>query len=358
MSGTAPLPRRPHYDGLRGMLFVAVFVFHHDMSVWQLSYALPMFFVMSGFLITLLLLGSGSLDNRTAFRNFLVRRGLRIIPAYYVVLSIAAFVGSIEAGLWHATYTFNIWLFKESVDGLSFLRSWAATWEMKGGHFWSLCLEEQFYVIYPAAVFLVPRRLFVHCLASLWVLSIAARCWFVYNMPMTLFGALPIIPFEFLVIGCLFAVHFHRGLRWPVHPNLSLWAALGLLAIAFALDNPRPEFAIFQFQPGYNQTIYAVLIGVAAYSVWLCKDGWLIRLLSLKPITYLGKISYSMYLIHLFVYPVGRHVEERLGLPPLLGRYLITYVVTVALASLNWFVFERRLNALKRFFPLGQAAAT
>jgi len=166
-SDTRALDFMPQLDGLRAFAVSAVLVHHLlDVSIlpeapFALSWGLlgvRLFFVLSGFLITgLLLSGRDAVEVRSVSRlhvlkQFYVRRALRIFPLYYLVIVLAMAFGDADARAqlpWLATYTYNFWI------------SALGWFPAHFSHFWSLCVEEQFYLVWPLVVLFAPRsRLF------------------------------------------------------------------------------------------------------------------------------------------------------------------------------------------------------
>jgi len=151
----------PQLDGLRAFAVAAVMV-HHLLDIESVRHVFSpgllgvrLFFVLSGFLITgLLVEGRDALDvgvaqGASVLRRFYVRRTLRIFPLYYLVLGIALVFGGEDTRVQLpslATYTYNLW-----IAGLGWFPAHFA-------HFWSLCVEEQFYLLWPWIVLFAPRR--------------------------------------------------------------------------------------------------------------------------------------------------------------------------------------------------------
>src|SRR4051812_126623 len=151
----------PQLDGLRALAVTAVLVHHLLDPLPGLATHFPwglvgvrLFFVLSGFLITGLLIQAvqtqrGSHDPAHVLKQFYIRRALRIFPIYYLVLAIAWLVGSADVHEqlpWLATYTYNVW-----IAHLGWFTKYFA-------HFWSLCVEEQFYLVWPWLLVFAPRR--------------------------------------------------------------------------------------------------------------------------------------------------------------------------------------------------------
>ncbi|RYG06828.1 MAG: acyltransferase, partial [Burkholderiales bacterium] len=202
--------RRPHIDGVRFLLFLIVFTVHYAPNPMQLgyfSYALPVFFVMSGFLITNVLLSADHLSLGEKLRVFYLRRILRICPAYFLVLGIMIAMGLVAHPGWYAAYLVNIKLFLISLEpGSAELQAWmAGNWRTENWHLWSLSVEEQFYILYPLALYLTPARHRVAMLVCMVFASIAAHVLFIRLLPHSFYGALLPVCMEYFAWGCLFS---------------------------------------------------------------------------------------------------------------------------------------------------------
>ena len=165
---------RPQLDGLRAVAVLAVAWSH-----WERPYqfgipfgaGVHLFYVLSGFLITGILLEVRQQHQRgAALRTFYIRRALRIFPAFYLTLAFAwwAEVPPLRETLaWHATYLSNAQIVLTE------------TWPGAISHFWSLAVEEQFYLLWPWLIVFVPERLLLRvvvCCCRLTALPIGARC--------------------------------------------------------------------------------------------------------------------------------------------------------------------------------------
>lgn len=319
-------------DGLR---FVAVFfvMFGHWVNPpalekvnWYLaSSGVNLFFVLSGFLITGILLEGSNL------KTFYIRRFLRIFPLYYFVIFLGViFYVPFARGdfYWLISYTVNV--------KSAFNKGYVAEFS----HLWSLAVEEQFYIIFPFLMFI--KRHLLKVFISLVVIAVACRVlsmsfgeysrWFSY--------ALTPCCFDCFGVGAVLAymrkykpVELKRILRL----NYVFISMLALsAAVFFTVDElilPRLLFSIFAFW----------LIGKASYRRF---NGWL---LENKLVVYLGKITYGLYIYHYFM----PYIFEQVGIKGM--QYAPLYfITTVAVASISWYMFERPINNLKRFFNYGK----
>ena len=359
MSRAAHLPQ---LDGLRAFAVASVMVWHFGPNALHLlnlgRFGVLLFFVLSGFLITGILLDARDrLDReggspRSVALRFYARRFLRIFPIYYAtILGLFA--------LSH-TATFRDW---DVLQPLRHQLGWflTYTWNLRYGltlepggllsHLWSLCVEEQFYLIWPWIILFASRRAILPALLTLTAVGIG------YRMAGNLAGwAGPTIHFmtpgciDSLALGGLLAYLRRQGPAGIVTAGrltrMALPVGLVLLVVLRRLDHPATD-AFFD-------------VGFAGVSLWLVGrastgfKGMAGRFLQSGPIVYMGKISYGIYLYHI---PVKSFLYIPLGFAGLtqddLGaaRPLVLMAAAIVTAALSWELFEKPINRLKRYFP-------
>lgn len=295
VSANADSNRLPSLDGLRAISIVLVLIGHLSgtRGFPQLypigDYAhlgVVVFFVISGYLITRLILQEHAKFGSVSLWNFYARRALRLLPAAYsfilcVVLLWGA--GSIRLSardIWHAlTYTANF----------EIARAWYI------GHLWSLSVEEQFYLLWPIAfVLLLPRRATWAAFAAL-LIGPVTRLGAV-----VLFRGSPIRDLEMfpmvadsLATGCLLAL---TG-RWLETRNwyLQLFkpvVAFGMLLSVFAINYFMGWGIVFIIGTSVINVLLAILIHRSVY----CHRDWFGQFLNYRPVAFIGVLSYSLYL--------------------------------------------------------------
>jgi peptidoglycan/LPS O-acetylase OafA/YrhL len=345
MSHSSDPSRVLAFDGLRAVAVLAVLVQHNFAVPANLVTSLGpvgvrLFFVLSGFLITGILITArgeaeaAGVSMGYVWRAFLVRRALRIFPLAYLALIIAWLLGApamTQYGVWYWLYAGNIarWLFGEVANaGL--------------GHWWSLAIEEQFYVFWPAVILLLPRRawqpmtlgmLVVGALARVLHSGSADELWPAYVLTWCRMDA--------LAFGALLAMRRMDG-PYLVVLGVTVFGVGNLLGQHVALAHTLCESA-FVFLSG------AVVVGVS--------QGTLRKVLGWRPLVMLGSISYGMYvwggLVKSLLLPAVAHA---IGVP-LLDEYfgwwafLINSVPTLFLSLVSWRYLEQPLTDLKRYFP-------
>ena len=354
-SPTTPLPYMPQLDGLRTFAVLAVMVSHFLPRTQDYAdlggLGVKIFFVLSGFLITGILLRSKQIVERDeqsvafTFRQFYVRRALRIFPPYYLLLIVITLAGvpTMHATWnWHAAYLSNIYFFmKRGFDEYV-------------SHFWSLSVEEQFYLIWPWIILLVPRKRLQSLIIVLVLIGPIFRltCTLVLT-DSQLVGVLPLSCFDKLGMGALLAV-------WSEPSFLKKEYAARLSGVGLYAGMPLLLFVLALRLLNTGQLFHVVFsdISVTLIGVWLISKasvgfgGKIGRLLEWRPVTYIGTISYGVYLYHNFMRLLVPALLRRFGLPhSSLGlNFILMSLATLCIASASWYFFERPVNNLKKHF--------
>lgn len=342
-------------DGLRFMAFAAIFLYHADLvQFWFASYSVHIFFVLSGFLITGILLDQGHAPAGKVLASFYARRCLRIFPAYYLLITILFFFGCLPYAPWNYTYTFNIKLFQLSAAGE--LGPILQNWKSWGIHLWTLCVEEQYYLVYPVLFLFVPARLRAALLAVLAAATFAFSHAVPVFFPESYFGVLLPVAGEYIVWGGI-AAYAHRKI--PLRKGMAgaMIGASCLLILLLLIAGGKPDDIAPQFRPGPLQTLYAIAFSLFMWGLWADDRSVFARVLAFRPFAYLGKISYGLYLAHLAMWPVRDFLVSKISVLAAVPEALAVFLLTVMTAALSWHFFEQPLNNLKRFFPYPARAA-
>jgi peptidoglycan/LPS O-acetylase OafA/YrhL len=332
-----PLGYLPALDGLRALAVAAVVMFHWPFPArftggWV---GVQVFFVLSGFLITSILLADPPMPPRERLRRFYLKRVLRIFPLYFGYLLVAHIasaalidVTAAESPLAHSygqllgeldanwgylvTYTYNFmnwgnWLFERRVEqGVVFM------------HLWSLSVEEQFYLVFPLVLLAAGTRRRLATVAAAVVVTVPVLRW-LGVLWATSAGASPFLAGGFvyqqtqfqadsLALGALLACLDLHALR-----HAGRWVTLTLVAVAavlaanaldlglrwHSLGLSMPELMLANGRHIYGYTL--VNLFAAALIVWIVRREGRVPLLSWRPVVGLGRISYSVYVWHLAV---------------------------------------------------------
>ena len=351
-----PLAYAPQMDGLRTIAVAAV-AWSHWAPMRQFglpwSSGVHLFFVISGYLITAILVRARNEDNRArSLRAFYVRRVLRIFPAFYVTLALAAALNVPtvrDTWLWHAAYLSNVQIYD-------------AAFRTPVSHFWSLAVEEQFYLLWPWFIVFAPRRYLVPgCLVAIAAAPLARLVTRGFGLS-ELALVLPIGSFDSLGVGALIALVEARAtpaswtrqglIRVLTLVGVPLWLG-GIALTVSGRELPLVAWAGF----GLVQALaFGALVGRSAIGM----GGIIGQLLESRVMVSLGRISYGMYLVHVFAPSITRAGLTALGIEPLsLRAWAIQPLfagVTIGLAAAMWVLIEGPLNRLKRHFPYHQRA--
>jgi peptidoglycan/LPS O-acetylase OafA/YrhL len=345
-------------DGLRVLAVLTVLLYHQKLVPFGWA-GVQFFFVLSGYLITRLLWAARDQPLRSYLTGFYGRRALRIFPLYYGALALLC-VAAIATGRaenfmnslpYLATYTFNLWRAVPEIRGTESV-----------GHFWSLCVEEQFYLVWPFVIFFCRERLvrpflialalagpLVRLLEVLWAKTWAgphSLDWIVYLLTPTYFDA--------FAMGAFVAL-------FPLGGRIKLWCATfvaTIVVVAAVLSTANGVRDEQGMGPGYILLWGYGLVNLCAA---LTIDCLAFRKLApgffdSAPMQYLGKISYGLYVFHV---PVQLALERALPQAPLYARLVAQIVLTIVIAGLSYRYWEKPFLGMKdRWFPTGKQRDT
>jgi len=342
-------------DGVRAIAVGSV-LWHHWVHLRHFGVpwgplGVQLFFVLSGFLITGILLKArrDADDTSSRFfglRQFYVRRFLRIFPLFYVTLAVGCLLNLEvfrDSWGWHAAYLSNVLFFR--------LNAWTG----HVGHFWSLSVEEQFYLVWPLLMLFVSRRFLLPTIVSAICAAPVFRFALALIQPENTFAQyLTPSQLDSLGVGALlayFASDFYQSDKFTVKHHFLLLAGLLLLPIAILVDSLEP----------LRFTAQALLFGwlvVRAASGFAGPFG---RLLAWRPVAYLGRISYGIYIVHVFAIDMLDYAVSHLGLSSAFVERGILRVpalaaLTLSVTAVSWHFFESPLNNLKRYFPYNRSS--
>lgn len=365
-------PRIQALEGLRGIAILLV-LFHHALIVFtgitaqtpfekimmtwadRSSAGVDLFFILSGFLITRLLLKAKGSENY--YKNFYVRRTLRIFPLYYAYLFFVFFavpsfldffyphVPPLSSSGWYWTYLSNFKMFFDKAIPSYYL-----------SHTWSLAIEEQFYLFWPVIIAVFPAKALKKVLAGIIVLSLAVRFYLEgsadlnwWQLRVFTFGRLDI-----LALGGFLAVLYEKnffnltkGLKVKISAVMTCFLLIAGLSY-FSQLYPDLKESLF-----YTQT--AVLFTGVMLFVFASSENSITRkILSFKLLTAFGKYSYSIYLFHMTAGILLRRfavsgIKEHLVSAPLIWSavFLLLSGISFAIGWLTYHLFEIHFLKLK-----------
>ena len=355
-------------EGIRGYAFLAVFFIHYNLVTDRPAsilrspaymalnlgwFLVPIFFVLSGFLITRILLAT---KNREGFfRVFYLRRAIRVLPLYYTVVGVIVLAGilsHVHFGLKHVAYLVYL---------QNFTQARISPW-IDVSHFWSLAIEEQFYLLWPLAVWFCRSekslmRLSYALVAACTLFRIGWPLWHISSM-----HAYHITPnrVDGILLGCALAVHYNQTKHWDRYVRFAQISIpvtfAALIAVLFIKGSTLPQM-------NYTGIAFCIpamnLLGLAFVILALTPGNIVARVCSGKRICSFGQLTYGLYLLHETYSPLFV-----LKLMPVLARHmghytaqfltsLIALAITIALAWLANRCIELPMASLKDKFKYG-----
>lgn len=343
----------PQLDSLRAIAVLLVLYHHyaHPSLPWG-SYGVELFFVLSGFLITkIILIHKKSLGDgfsvATVARNFFIRRALRLMPIYYLMLLLgcALNIGKVcETLPWHLTYTSNFFFFYQ--------QQWIGIVDP----YWSLANEEQFYLFWFWIPLLLSTTWLWRAIFGLIAISLLYHYWITHS-GITKFAAL-LLPgvMQFFAIGAIISLINHKQIPAARDKNAIFISGLALVCTQITIENSS------LFLPGTIKPLIDLLrpIGFAMviFSAALKLNGIIGASLNAAPLIYIGRISYGIYVIHTFTPAIIGQLpavwQVQLLDTPI--RMFVYTIVTIAFASLSWHYLEAPINRMKSKFSEGRGS--
>jgi peptidoglycan/LPS O-acetylase OafA/YrhL len=379
----------PALDGLRAIALLMVFFQHYAAIPWGWT-GVNVFFVLSGFLITGILYDTRNDPHRA--RNFYIRRTLRIFPLYYGIFVVLLVLGPLIH--WRWTWSWIAWplylgnflilrspaVLQSSSPQAAAAYAWLSSARFPAttlylGHFWSLCVEEQFYLIWPWIVFWVRSRR-----ALLWICGVTVvvvpllRVIAQHTAPAWMLQAellYRVTPFQVdsLLLGGLIALLWrgaHRERLLAVGRIVAaLCAVVALVYLAITIRHCLPAWRLGYLYPEWKLTWGLSFVDVFSAAIILCclqPAGVIYRLLHLRPLRWLGRISYGAYVFH----DIPHHIYENaialvaVHVPRVAAHKgpastVLALVCTVLLSWLSFTFFESRFLNLKERWTIRAA---
>lgn len=365
----------PALDGVRGIAILLVLIHHFTLyrptrGIDHWIAAVPVggwmgvdvFFVLSGFLITGILLDSR--DSPHYFKSFYARRSLRIFPLYYLVLFLALIVlphfatlHTVIVGPYENPPAWPYWTYLTnfSVADRDLVHGWLDL-------AWSLAIEEQFYIVWAVVMFVCPVRWVGPLCAAILIGEPIARAIAIANgVPALSIYMLTWFRLDGLAMGALLAWLLRRGWLEKLSAGVTPAVAAGLAALVAITVASGDAWWMTPLMQRYGFSVVAfTAAAMVIAAVHKPADSLWTRALSAGWLRAFGKYSYCLYLTHLPVMRLMRAYVfdpfdyEALAIAPWIGQvlfYLVATIPSFALAWVSWRVFEAPILRLKAKFP-------
>ena len=315
------LAYRPELDGIRGLAILLVLAQHINLPSSTLAgmMGVNLFFVLSGYLITTLLLREHELTGRISLRRFYERRVRRLLPALVAVLFATGVLMAVmgRLGDYWGQAAVSLFYVSDVAKAIGYDLGYV-------GHTWSLALEEQFYLLWPALVVLLPRRFLLPGVVAGIVVAVALQLLLLPVDVLALFR--PDVRADSILWGCLIALVPWTAPRWA-----AIAGGIGVGVLSFTWGWP-----------------YAIGLSSILAAIFISGSASLRPILTNRALVRIGQISYGLYLWQAI--PVGLFQQQTLAGNVLAMASVVVVAFALALASERWIE--------KPFRPARQAPAS
>lgn len=358
----------PLIEGFRGVAVLMVLISHWIVIQYFPKFiflnlgflGVNFFFVLSGFLITEILLIEIYNKEKplSIIKNFFAKRTLRIFPIYYLtIILLAVFnVGkSIELLPWNLTYALNIGA------------NWFGAYDKIFMHIWSLCVEEQFYLIWPFLLLMLKNNRNLHVIIGFILISIIFK-FIIYTLHINNFEGVIhsnlIASMDALAMGGFLAyIKRHREKVWARFLMIPNYTILILLFVFWGISFFSEQIPLVYYV--FMRFISAITASIIIVKAIKGNKGKLTKVLSLRSLKYVGKISYGIYLYHWIIstllygtfYKIWDSINfESFGFFSIIkyhryiGSFTLFFIITLLLATISYYIIEKPLLKLKRYF--------
>jgi peptidoglycan/LPS O-acetylase OafA/YrhL len=343
---------QPHLDGLRALAILGILFEHFDLPLPLMFRCGPLsvrfFFVLTGYFITMSLwrVRGEMADSNEGFLplgRYYLARLLRTGPPFYLSLVIGALFGIEEVRtnfFWLATFQANNYI------------AWLGYWPDAISHYWSLAVQEQFYFLWPIVVLALPKRWFLPMMATFIIFGLGFRIACILENTTTLARWVTLLGcIDSFAVGALVAYLKEAKVLERMWRSRTLVFAMPLAACAcFFLGRALMTLPEDNVWLALTESVDAVFLAWVLAVSLVGMKGRYARLLSWAPLVYLGKISYGIYVYHVFIIVLVSPLLIPLGMSEdhnAFGRIAILLALTVAASSLSWHWLEQPFLAWK-----------
>jgi len=345
------MKRNPALDGIRAFAILAVIAFHLRLPGFAAGQiGVNVFFVLSGFLITSILLREVDSTGAVRLRRFFARRALRLLPALFTMIAVvvvytlavrpaATHAPLLRAVPWVVFYAGNWERIAHGTDSLGWF-----------GHTWSLSIEEQFYLLWPLVLIALAkwrgvRAVFIGAaVGSAASLAIRATLWHGHGQYVRIYNGTDTVADQ-LLIGCILACAFAlKPQALHAASRMLVWPAIVVLIIMEIFQGPDG----LRYTAGY--TLIALAGAIVIGRVVTEPHSNITRVLAWRPLATIGLISYGLYIWHLpILLGVEGHIQSKAVLT------IVVLALSFTAAGVSWRLVEAPALRLKRRFESSHA---
>jgi peptidoglycan/LPS O-acetylase OafA/YrhL len=358
----------PGLDGVRAVAVLLVFAVHYLLNGKIGWTGVPIFFVLSGFLITGVLY-----DNRNEarrFRNFYIRRTLRIFPLFYFIW-FCVLIGAIFLHeqwspiqlLW-PIYLGNFARHLVGTIAVDHIYTKIPWYPIEIGHFWSLAVEEQFYLLWPLIVFKVSnRKVLIRICVAVMVIVLLLRIGLLFVLPnsflqLDFYYRMTFLQADAFLFGGLLALLL-RGSEEPVVLRFGprfFWGALAVFILASWLNGAGPSLSKVVPTTPWVSAYGFTLVDLVAGGLILCAlhtRNLLYRVLTFSPLRLLGRYSYGFYVYHVLFLPLRIfHLWKHQSTPVAFLFLCADFLIILAVSAASYHFLEMPFLRLKDRFTV------
>lgn len=335
----------PHILTVDNNAEFSVFGRHVDQFIRNMPIGVDIFFFISGYLLTYLLVAEKQKFNRVDIPKFYIRRGLRIWPLYFFLVATAPLLIN-WLGEKHPVYWPTIAMIN------NFQTIWTQSWDYPFAHFWSICIEEHFYLIWPVIVAFVPSKKLLSTIALLIGLSWGYKIYTYMFLPGNWYHLYlhTLSRMDVILFGGMLAVFYlKKPFTFRVN-NYVIAGILTFLVIMMAYDDVSNYENIFNGV--LRKSIYMVLLAIPLMD-FLFNDKRRNRILEFKPLLYLGKISYGIYMYgNILVLVVIKKIMYGFHINNIYLYFALIITLSLIIPVISYELLEKPFLKLKQRFSL------
>lgn len=317
---------------------------HLHIGITNGGFGVDVFFLISGFLITYILLKEKERFSKINIPKFFIRRAFRIWPAYFLVIALAPICVKL-VNFAEPSYLPNL-LFYNNFHAIA-----TKIWEYPFAHLWSICVEEHFYLIWPFVISFINIKHLGKVFIAFLVISILSRIYFfTYNYDYLHLYLNTISRIDVLIMGSLYALYYNKygfTLQTPKLVRIGIY----LIFIIVYFLYPVYEYNTL-FNAAFKKYFYCGIIGFGMMN-FLFNPSPLFQIPFKKLFNYLGKISYGIYLFSNVLIPIVvvkfMYVYQTTNMHI---YFLLNFVLSIGISALVYELYEKQFLKIKKHFEI------